>query len=142
MTTRCAKDREFFVTLRGASGRTEQTKHRNSPACRQPLCELILTRCPHVSGFLCYFHQSRTSHAPQKTRAIQCRSNTFSQNYGRHPQATAAETIINTQVAFLPQPIFLPSRSDSLPPLPHPRASYVTINSAGILPTAPSLLKP
>lgn len=87
-----------------------QNKTKPLPACRQPRCELILMRCPHVSGSPCPFHQSQMSRVPPKMQAIQCRSSTFSRNCEDIHHPAAAKMLLTDKEHFMPQLIFLLSR--------------------------------
>lgn len=73
------KDKRALCGAWGSIGENK-TKQRYPPACRQPPCELFPARCPHVSGSLCHSHQSQMCREPQKMKAIQCQSSTFSQS--------------------------------------------------------------
>ena len=59
-----------------------------SPGCRQPLCEFILQDVHRSQDPCTTLIRARYPHEPQKRKAIQCQSCTFSQESGCHTQCT------------------------------------------------------
>ena len=109
------KDKWALHCTQEAQGKTKHTKQRHPPAYRRPLCELVPTRCPRVSGSPCYSHQSQMSREPQRTKAIPCRSRTSSQSYVRNHDTYSCENRYEqTKSTMCPNPRPYRAQIDSL----------------------------